>query len=72
MIQDTLSDFMNKEVKRTGHLAEIIYEYYEGDKNKPVRLIGFVTDASKTDFEILEEGYHYYIELCEQVKKTKK
>ena len=68
MEQDTLSDFLGKEVKRTGDIAEIVYDHYEGDKDKPVRLIGFVTDASKTDFEILEEGYHYYLNLCEKAR----
>lgn len=68
-MEDTLSDFIGKEVKRTGDVAEIIYNYHEGNKDKPVRLIGFSTDASKSDYEILEEGYHYYLELTERVKE---
>lgn len=60
-IDKGLSEFINSTfIRRTGEIAEIIVDYYEG---KPVRLIGFSTDANKNDFEIFEEGYYYWNEL---------
>jgi hypothetical protein len=57
----TLSEFLESEVIRNNDKAEIIFDYFEG---KPVRLIGFVTDPNLSDFEILEQGYYYYLDLC--------
>lgn len=63
-IDKGLSEFIsNTLVRRTGDIAEIIVDYYEGDLNKPVRLIGFATEAARSDFDILEDGYYYYNEL---------
>ena len=68
-IQDmSLSDMCQCEIRRTGDAAEIIIDYYHGDPEKPVRLLGFVTQSSKSDFEIFEEGYLYYRELLYYLK----
>ena len=64
----TLSDVMQKQIKRTGNIAEIIWDYEEGH---PIRLIGFSTKASLTDLEIFEEGLAYYNELFNQVQIIK-
>ena len=64
----TLTDFMSKEIIRKGDSAEIIFEHVN---NKPVRLIGFKVDASKSDFEIRELGFLYFLELIEQSKHIK-
>ena len=61
----TLSDFCAMPIHRNGAAAEIIVDYFEGDSQKPVRLLGFVADASLTDFEIAEQGYAYYQQLCD-------
>lgn len=52
----TLSDMCQCEIRRTGEVAEIIIDEWKG---KPVRLMGFVTDAGLSDFEIYEQGQMY-------------
>lgn len=64
----TLSDFYNMEVIRTGKLAEIIVDYYQGT---PVRLIGF-NSFSNNDIEVREEGYIYCKKLYEAIKNPSK
>lgn len=59
----TLSDFMDKDIIRTGNTAEVIFEYVDG---KPVRLLGFKTKANKSDFEIRELGFLYLLSLIQQ------
>jgi hypothetical protein len=59
----TLSDFQEMQVVRYDDVARIIVDYWEGDGNKPVHLIGFYGDASLTDFEIREEGFNHYQKL---------
>lgn len=63
----TLSDFCNMEIIRhEDGVAEIIwFQCPEG----PVRLPGFEGDASQSDYDIREDGYHYYLELMEELKK---
>lgn len=61
--------FCDLEITRTGETAEIIFDYFEGDRSRPVRLIGFATDAELSDFEILEAGFEYYDRLVEATKK---
>lgn len=71
-IDQGLSEFMQAtEVRRNGEAAEIIIDYFHGDETKPVRLIGFKTNASKSDYEILEEGFYYYNRLKEEITKRK-
>ncbi len=70
----TMTDFFYKEVRRTGDVAELIFDHYEGDKSKPVRLIGFQTEAWKTDNQIREEGFFYFKDLqieSERLKRSK-
>lgn len=72
-MEKTLSDFYQMEILRGDDgIAEIIFDYieYEGE-NKPVRLIGFFIDAEKTDIEIREEAYFYYLELKDEILKIK-
>lgn len=67
----TREEFFETEIRRTGDIAEIIVEYYEGDKDKPIRLIGFHTDSSMLDIDILIEGYSYYLELLGTLEEIK-
>lgn len=67
----TFSDFCQMDIRRTDNIAEIIVEYFEGDLSKPIRLIGFATDASKTDYEIAEEGWEYWLLFLEQIEAVK-
>ena len=62
-MKDRLKYFMSLTVTRTKDVAELIYDYVDGDKNRPVRLIGFASDPKKTDDEIRTEGYYFMIEL---------
>jgi len=71
-IDKGLSEFISSTfVQRTGKIAEIIVDFFEGDPLKPIRLIGFQTDASYSDFEILEDGYYYYNELKINIFESK-
>jgi len=63
----TLSDFLNMEIIRTRNEATIIFDYYKGH---PISLIGFMTNSSLSNFEIAEEGYHYYIFPCSSIKTS--
>lgn len=67
----TMTDFFYKEVRRTGDVAELIFDHYEGDKSKPVRLIGFQTEAWKTDNQIREEGYYFWLDLIDESERLK-
>lgn len=68
-IEKGLSEFIqNVEVIRTGDIAEIIVDY---DAGRPIILLGFSTDANKSDFEVTEEGYHYYQRLKEHIAKNR-
>ena len=60
----TLSDFCNMDIIRYGRYAEVIVDYQD---NKSVKMSGF--DASKTDFEIREDAYQYYIQLKNALNK---
>lgn len=76
---NSLSDIMQGEIIRHDGIAEIIIDHYDPDDfpddpqnwMKPVRLIGFSTEASKTDLEIYEEGWDYYQALKHEVEKMK-
>ena len=59
----TLSDFVNMGIIRTNDKAEIIFDYFQGDPNDPVRLMGFQDDAWKSNFEISENGFYFWQEL---------
>jgi hypothetical protein len=61
----TFEEFQQKEIRRTGDIAEIIFDYF-GDK--PIRLIGFYCSSDLSDFEILEQGWDYYERLVAAVK----
>jgi hypothetical protein len=52
----TLSDMCQCDIRRTGNIAEIIVDRWKG---KPIRLMGFYTDAHLSDFEIYEQGFAY-------------
>lgn len=60
-----LSDFMSMEVIRTKDVAEIIFDHNEG--GMPIRLLGFETEASKSDYEVREEAYGYWKLLIEEI-----
>ena len=64
----TLSDFCDMEIIRNDGVAEIVFDKVGLNKEIPVRLIGFYTDANKSDFEIREEGFYYYNELLNNSK----
>lgn len=68
----TLSDFAEMEVLRTETEATLICDYFEGDRNKPVRLsvLGFVTTSDKSDFEIREEAWLYWLKFNEEGLKS--
>lgn len=69
-IDKGLSEFMsNIEIKRNNGIAEIIIDYFNNDKNKPIRLIGFSTNPNNSDYEIAEEGYHYYQSLKLEIEQ---
>jgi hypothetical protein len=61
-LDKTLSDFCNMEVVRSGNVACVIFDCSEG---KEIRLIGFATEAWKSNFTIQEEAYGYYNALIE-------
>lgn len=65
-----LSDFISKtKVAIANGKALIIVEKLP---DKPcVTLLGFQRDVNKSDFEILEEGYEYYLKLTEYLKQNK-
>lgn len=68
-IDKGLSDFIqNTTIVRSGEVAEIIVDYYEG---KPIRLLDFTSNSSKSDFDISEEGYFYYQELKRSISSNK-
>lgn len=69
-----ISEFINEVegIKRDGEIAEIIYDYFEGDLNKPVRLIGFSSESMKNDYEIYEEGFMHYKNLLKTFRKNMK
>lgn len=58
-------EFFNREVIRNNGIAEIIFDY--DHLNRPVRLIGFKTDAELQDIDILIEGWDYYNRLLEEI-----
>ena len=64
-------DFLQLEVIRDEGIAEIVFDYIDGDKTKPVKLTGFKTDPTLSNFHILEDGYEYYCELLQEIKKLK-
>lgn len=65
-----LSDFINRTyVGRTDTNEAVILTGCID--NIPITLIGFKTDPDKSDYEIFEEGYDYYLKLCEEIKKRK-
>jgi hypothetical protein len=61
--QMTLTEFMYKTIVRKGDTAELIFDNFEGNPNKPVRLIGFSCPSYLSDFEIRELGYMYFQDL---------
>ena len=62
-VEPTLTDFMDMEVVRKDGEAYIIFDTIDGS---PVRLIGFSTDPSSTDYEIREDAFHHYQMLRER------
>lgn len=68
----TLTDFMYKTVRRTGDIAELIFDNYNNDPTKPVRLMGFKTEAWKDDFTIREEAYFFFLDLIIDSKELRK
>lgn len=81
----SLSDFLQMPIRRTpskkylkqldsfgwegeppSEIAEIIFDHMDG---RPVRLIGFVADGSKSDFEIAEEGLAHWRVLYKQLSE---
>lgn len=81
----TLSDFLQMSIRRTpsrkylkqldsfgwegeppAEIAEIIFDYID---ERPVRLMGFVADGSKSDFEIAEEGLAHWRVLYKQLSE---
>jgi len=67
----TLTEFMYKTVIRNGDTAELIFGNYEDDENKPVRLMGFQTESWKTDYQIREEGFFYFLDLQDASDRMK-
>ena len=62
----SFTEFMNCEIVRKDNIAKVVLGYYEEEdsfKGLPIYLLGFETDASKSDFEIFEEAWEYYIVL---------
>jgi hypothetical protein len=64
---DNLSDFISKsKVAIANGKAVIVVEKLP---NQPcVTLIGFQSDVNKSDFEILEAGYEYFLKLTEYLE----
>ena len=48
-------------------IAEMIFDH--DDDGRPVRLMGFVTDGAKSDFDIAEEGLAYWKRLYNKLSK---
>ena len=48
-------------------VAEIIFDHDES--GRPVRLMGFVTDGGKSDFEIAEDAIAFWRRLYEYLSK---
>lgn len=68
-IDKTLSEYIQSvNIIRKDNIAEVVVDYF---KSKPIRLIGFETTSTKTDFEIYEESYNYYNELKYNISLTK-
>lgn len=65
---ESLTDFINRTAvgQSTEGDAVIIVSELEG---QPITLIGFKADAGKTDFEIQEEGYNYYLRLKTELER---
>ena len=71
----SLSDFMSFEVYRHDDIAEIIMDYCDDEdypefKGFPIRLLGFQCSDKFSDFEVLEKGHEYYLDLMEEVRKN--
>lgn len=64
----TKEDFFQKQVIRINGYAEIIFDY---DNERPIRLIGFITEKSLPDIDVLIQGYNYYVELINHTQKIK-
>lgn len=75
MIYNNLTEFINGcDISRKEEEVEIIVSYYDGKdfpeyKGEPVRLLGFITDSSLSDYKIYEEGWCYYKKLVDKLKK---
>lgn len=67
----TLTDFMYKTVRRTGEIAELIFDNYNNDPTKPIRLMGFKTESWKDDYSVREEGYLYYLDLIDESERLR-
>ncbi len=68
----SLSDFCQLPIKRTEDQAEIIIAYYLGtNPETPCRLIGFSTQAHKSDFDVYEEAFGYFTHLTEELRNIK-
>lgn len=66
-VDKSLSEFISSvEIIRTNDKAEIIIDYVDVH---PIRLLGFSTDLNKSDWEVYEEGFHYYQSLKHYLKK---
>ena len=64
----TLTDFMSKDIIRKGDSAELIFDYVDG---KPIRLLGFKTEASNSDYTVRELGFLYFLSLLDQSEQLK-
>lgn len=68
--------FQYFEIVRTKGIAEIIIARFQARPDsemckyngRPVRLLGFTTDATLTDYEILEDGFAYCQELLDCIE----
>ena len=66
---NNLSDFISKSKVATANGKAVIV--LDKIPDKPcVTLIGFQSDVNKSDFEILEEGYEYFLKLTEYLEQN--
>lgn len=65
---DNLSDFISKTQVATADGKSIIIVEKIPDQPS-ITLIGFSTDINKTEYQVMEEGYDYYLRLMEALKQ---
>ena len=67
--QITLSDFMDKDIILVGTKQFVVLDYVE---DKPVRVLGYSADISKSKYDVREGAYFYFKNLIEQSEMLRK